>query len=249
MMRIAFIFTLLMLAAGAGSARGDTYHDKLDPSAGGGITGVIAPSKGLQTVVAVDAFAFKCYQASVDPQTGKFELRGLPPGEYDLMIKTVGKVYEGVTLETDPEHSPAAREMRKVIEEVGKTWFTTEDYFNKKRIARFTFNGETARMFTIQTRDRHVVTPGAEKINANIRRFDVVEMVKTGTVWQLRDKRYLLRQEVPYGSADIEIEHVHSPKLSLILVGSSLRELGTIDLDKLPRSPAGRYASLDHVVK
>ena len=44
----------------------------------------------------------KAYQGTLDKDTGQFTFRGLPAGEYDLLIKVVGHVYEGLTLELEP---------------------------------------------------------------------------------------------------------------------------------------------------
>ena len=79
MIRLLLVSILLLAAA---AAFADTYHNDLDPSQKGGLTGVIDPPSGLQTVVAVEPFDLKAYQAQVDA-SGRFTLQGLPPGEYD----------------------------------------------------------------------------------------------------------------------------------------------------------------------
>lgn len=246
----------------------DTYHTPLDPRKPGGITGQITPSIDLQRVIAVEPIAMKAYQGNLDKETGQFTFRGLPAGEYDLLIKVVGRVYEGLTLELDPppavdepvqteaptsQPSPAKRpatqprltrrKLDTLLDEVGKSFYATEDYFNIKHIVRLTGRDDRARMFVVQTRTRKVVDPGANLIRARIRRFDLVDLVKTRTIWQVVTSRHLLRQEVPYGSRDTRIQTTYSPKLGRILVGDKMKDLGKIDLKTLPKERRVRYAT------
>ena len=237
----------LMILAGAGLLRGDTYHTPLKPSLPGGIVGIVSPAKGLQTAVAFEPFVAKAYQGLVDENTGQFEFRGLPPGEYDLLIKSVGNLYEGLTLELGRGHKSNLEELDKLSEEIGGIFFKTEDYFNVKRIIRLTGTAGRARMLVVQTRTLPVVEPSGKPIKAQIRRFDFVELLKTRKVWQILTSRHLLRQEVPYESKDIEIKLIYSPKLGGILVGRRVKNLGTIDLKKLPKLESKQYATADYV--
>jgi len=239
--------TVACLSTAAGLLRGDTYHTPLKPSLPGGIVGVISPAKGLQAVIAFEPYEAKAYQGLADENTGKFEFRGLPPGEYDLLIKCVGEVYEGLTLELKRGHKPSRKELDNLSEEIGSVFFKTEDYFNVKRIIRLTGTAGRARMLVVQTRTLSVVEPSGKPIKAQIRRFDFVELLKTRKVWQILKSRHLLRQEVPYESKDIEIKLTYSPKLAGILVGKRIKDLGTIELKKLPKLKAKRYASAEYV--
>jgi len=245
--RWLWAMTVACLSAVAGLLRGDTYHAPLKPSLLGGIVGVVSPAKGLQTVIAFEPYEAKAYQGLVDEDTGQFEFRGLPPGEYDLLIKSVADVYEGLTLELKPGHKPSRKELEKLSEEIGSIFFKTEDYFNVKRIIRLTGTGGRARMLVVQTRTLPVVKPSGKRIKAQIRRFDFVELLKTRKVWQILRSRHLLRQEVPYESKDIEIKLTYSPKLSGILVGRRVKNMGTIKLKKLPKLKSKRYASAEYV--
>ena len=227
-----------------------TYHTKPDPDATGGIVGSIlqdpkTPHK-LQAVIAVEPFEMKAYEGKVDAAAGTFRFRGLPPGEYDLLIKTVGHVYEGITLEEDPDQKPSPDELKEMCDGVAETWYTSEVYFNIKKIVRLTGDGERVRMLTVQTRTKHVVTPGGTPIKGHIRRIDLVAMVKTFKVWQLDTSRHILRQEVPDKSKDVKIKFTHSPALGGLLVGEKVKDVGAIDLKKLPKAPPKRYASAEY---
>ena len=227
--------------------RGDTYHTPLKPSLPGGIVGVVSPAKGLQTVIAFEPYEVKAYQALADEDTGRFEFLGLPPGEYDLLIKSVGEVYEGLTLELTRGQKPSRKELDQVCEEIGSTFFKTEDYFNIKRIIRLTGTGVRARLLVVQTRTLEVVEPSGRPIKAQIRRFDFVELLKTRKVWQILTSRHLLRQEVPYESKDIELKLTYSPKLGGILVGQRVKDLGNIRLKELPKLKCSPYASAEYM--
>jgi len=234
MRRMAFVMLLVMIAAAP--LRADTYHSKPDASQPGGVRGVVTPAKGLQEVIVVEPYELKCYQASVDASSGAFAVRGLPPGEYDLLIKTEGHVYEGLTLEHEPDQNPPFAALKKMLDEIATWYFDNEQYFDKKHIARATGEGDRARMFVMQTRTLHVVTPGGEKIEGHIRRFDFADLRKTGDAWQIVTNRHILRQEVPYDSNDIRVELHHAPDLGGLLVVTKVKDLGTIDLAKLSSS-------------
>lgn len=237
----AFLMLLVMAAA-----HGDTYHNKPDPAATGGLLGRIVSRERLQAVIVIEPFELKAYQANIDSGAGRFELKGLPVGEYDLLVKTIGHVYEGLTLEWDPDLSPTPVELSAICGGVMETFKTSEDYFNRKRIVRLTGDPERARLFVCQTRTKHVVAPSGAKIDAHIRRLDLVEMIRTRHTWQLVTTRHLLRQEVPLGSDDATVRFIASPRLGAILVGDRMTDVGTIDLSRLPRMPANRYASAEH---
>lgn len=248
-MRSTFVIPLLALLTVVGVSRADTYHDAPVAGATGGITGVVDPAAGLQTVVALESSEFKAYQASIDRGAGRFTFHGLPPGEYDLLIKCTGKVYEGVSLDADSDDSESAAPLdmsllKTQLDDVMKTFITTEDYFNIKHIVRFSATKTHARMFACQTRTKPVVDPAGNPVHAYVRRFDFVDMTKTNKLWQVAKTRHLLRQEIPFDSQDVKITFAYSPNLKWILVGKAVRDLGTLTLDKLPTaSPGEKFAS------
>ena len=242
------LFTVAVSAA-CFTTHADTYHTPPDPSMHGGITGVIEPAAKLQRVIAFEPYEQKAYQAKIELSSGRFTFHGLPPGEYDLFVKTVGHVYEGLTLELEPDAAPGRSVLDTIVQEVGREFFATEDYFNLKHIVRLTASEGPqlrARMFVVQTRTKAVVDPGGNPIRGHIRRFDFVDLVKTRDVWQITASQHLLRQEVPKGSADTNIELSYSPRLGGILVGETVRDVGTIDLKNLPEGPADQYGSAKH---
>jgi hypothetical protein len=221
----------------------------LDPAVSGGIKGVIQTADTLQRVIAFEPFEVKAYQGKLDKATGAFIFQGLPPGEYDLLIKTVGHVYEGISLTLMLEQPLPAAKLEDAADGVSRTFFDTEDYFNIKRIVRLTSDGQRAAMLVMQTRTRPVVEPSGETLEAYVRRFDFVDLVKTNKVWQIVTSRHLLRQEVPYGSDDAQVRTHYSPKLGGMLVGKAVKDLGEVDLERLPAGDDDRYVSRDYEAK
>ncbi len=219
----------------------DIGYSRPDPEARGGIEGSVITDRPLQAVLAFEAYELKVYRGAVDPLRGTYRFRGLPPGEYDLVIKTVGQVHEGITLEAPLGEPLDRRALDEACDHVADTFFTTEPYFNRKQIVRLAADGSAARMFVIQTRTKQVVDPAGLPIDAHIRRFDVVDLVKTNQVWQITTSRHLMRQEVVRSSGDLKVRHLYSPALGGVLVGDQVKDLGPIDLKKLPKPPKDQY--------
>ena len=216
----------------------------------GSITGTITPAKGFQGIVAVESFDYKNYPGTIDAATGKFTIPELPPGDYDLLIKTFGHLYEGIRLETDPDAQPlTGKPLTGIRDQIEKYFFPTEDYFNVKKIVRLTGTADRARMFVVQTRNKPVLDGNGDPVLANVRRFDLVEMVRTDKVWQIAFAKFLYREYVPYGTGDARIELKYSPGLSGFLIGTQARDIGTITLTKLPPGPVGKYVSGDYTAK
>ena len=238
--------TVLVLSLAASRADADLYTPP-DPGATGGITGTVAPAAAkVQLVIAIEPYALEVYRADYDDRSRRFTFRGLPPGEYDLLIKTVGHLYEGLTLEIDEGDPVTGDALEALCREARGFIFETEDYFDRKRIVRFAGTATHARALVVQTRTLHVVDPGGTKIDAWIRRVDLVDLVKTRKVWQIPTSRHLLRQEVPYRAKDARIEFTHSPKLAGLLVGERVVDLGIVALNRLPRTPRGRYPTASY---
>lgn len=245
----AGLLLAMLLLAPASAFAADTIYDPPTASPGG-IKGVLSGVANVQSVIVVEPIESKAYKARLGPN-GSFECPGLPPGEYDLLILSPGRVHEGLTLEPpsddasgEPPPAPTESELRTICDGCAKTFFASEPFFNAKRIVRLTGSGDRARMFTMMDRTNAVVDPAGNKINASIRRYDLWDLVKTGQHWQIKSNRHLARYEVPHGSPDEKVAFAHSPRLGGILVGQSIKDLGSIDLTKGKLPPSGRaYAS------
>ena len=244
-MLIALLLAIPVLrSAHPGSTR------RLQPK--GGIKGVIQPAEGLEAVLVVDTSAFKVYVTQLNAKTGAFELNGLPPGEYDLLIKSTGHIYEGLALDetadTENPDAPAApgvpgatpAQLDALTKGVAKAFMPTEDFFNRKDMVRLTGSADHARLFAVQTRTNPVLDPNGDPIKGWVRRIDLVEFAKTGSLWQLKTSKGLLRQVVPDGSKDqtLSLSYNYSPAAGGLLVGESIKDAGRIDLTKLPPGTA-----------
>ena len=240
---LPYSWAVVMIGLFYTSAPAELTYTPADAAAGGGMMGAIRTTRDIQMILAFEPFELKVYKASVDRGSGRFALRGLPPGEYDLVIKTVGHVYEGLSLRDDEKMSLEGARLQAACDEVSPFIFKAEDYFNRKQVVRIAVSEGRARALVVQTRTRPVVDPGGIPIAAHIRRFDFVELVKTRRVWQITTSRHLLRQEVAYRSKDAKLAFGHSPKLSRIGIGETIRDLGVIDLKRLIVSRPGRYGT------
>lgn len=246
-MRTSIAALLVCMVTSSAYGQADTYHTPLDADQPGGIVGTIVNAPGtLQRVIAVESFELKAYAANLEADTGRFELRGLPPGEYDLFIKSVGHVHEGLTLETGFGDEPAPDELQEMIEGVGETLYPSERYFDVKHIVRLTGDGDFARALVAFIRTRPTQRPDHSWHHGHVRRFALVVMERTRDVWQIDTVRHLFRQEVPEGADDLELSYTHSAELGAVLVGERVHDLGEIDLDALEPIPASRYASDRH---
>lgn len=244
--RSGWVIALMLIVGGLATAVfADPYHTPLDDTQPGGIIGVIQPSQGLQTVIAIEPTEIKAYQAHLDATTGRFELRGLPAGEYDLFIKIKGRVFEGVTLQADPEQGSNVKDRQKLLDDTKTLIAESEDFFNLKRIIRIDGTPEQARVLVMHRRTLPTLDPAGNAIPATIRRFDFIDLIKNGRVWQIATDRHVLRQEVPYGDHDEKVDFIHSTALGAILIGEEVRDMGTIDLTAIPLTPAADYPSAD----
>ncbi|MAE61819.1 MAG: hypothetical protein CMJ49_10750 [Planctomycetaceae bacterium] len=245
---IRAVLLWVMVLAPASVLIAGTYHAKPKAKFTGGIKGVVVSAKPLQTVIVIEPFELKAYEAAIDKETGAFVLKGIPPGEYDILIKTVGHVYESVTLETDPEADPPKpKALTELVEQVAPNYWRLEDFFNVKRILRLTGNKKDVRFFTCQTRTNPTLNQNGDVIPAHIRRFDLVVMKKTNKVWQAKTARHLLRQEVPHKSKDVALKFHHIPTLGGHLIGDEPINLGKLILKKLKPEKRGRYVGARYV--
>jgi hypothetical protein len=92
----ACIPAMLTLAAAAGAAQG------------GEIAGTLRPASRVESVTAIDRAVDRRYPAVFDAGTGRYRVRNLPAGTYDLVLETkVGRI-EGVDLHVEAE-APATK--------------------------------------------------------------------------------------------------------------------------------------------
>ena len=220
------------------------FHD-LPPGGGGGITVAVSPIEQLEEAIVVEATEYKAYLAHIDKSGGRITVKGLPPGKYDLVLKFAGTCVEGLTLDVPGGFERLSKTDKKGIGHV--TWIT-DDYFNKKRIARLGGNAKVVKMLVEQVRDKKTHEPdGTVLADIQIRRLELTEMRKTGKIWTIKQTKWLFREERKMHAGGkvrpgVVLDFIYCPKLGGIRVGDEMEMLPGIDLAKLrDRLPSHFY--------
>lgn len=232
-MRYVTVLFALLLAVPASAAK---FHD-VPPGGGGGITIEVRPIERLEEAIVVEATEYKTYVAHIDKSSGRVTLKGIPPGKYDLILKFDGVCVEGVSLDVRGGFEELKGSDKKGIGHV--TWIS-DDYFNKKRIARVGGNAKIIKMLVEQVRDKKTHEPdGTVLTDIQIRRMELTEMRKTGKIWTIRITRHLFREERKMHDAKgqqrpgVVLDFIYCPKLGGIRVGDEMETVPGIDLAKL----------------
>jgi len=192
---------LLVLTAGAAllatlPAVSDMFHDRLDPTATGGITGrVVGEGLKLTEAVAVEQVAYKFYAGSVAGDTYSFS--GLPPGKYDLLLRTDEHVFEGLRLDVWGENEELPKQDKLAIK---KLIDISDDFYPNKKIVRAGGTKEQQKLLVEQTRTELTLNPDGSKQEGMLRRIDYTIVRKTRDVWQIAKVRHMLRENPPLGS-------------------------------------------------
>ena len=220
------------------------FHD-LPPGGGGGITVAVRPIEELEEAIVVEATEYKAYLAHIDKSSGHVTIKGIPPGKYDLVLKFAGVCVEGLTLDVVGGFRKLEKKEKKGIGHV--TWIT-DDYFNKKRIARLGGNGKTVKMLVEQVRDKKTHEPdGTVLTDIQIRRLELTEMRKTGKIWTIKQTKWLFREERKMHDADdnvrpgVVLDFIYCPRLGGIRVGDEVETLPPVDLAKLKDKLPGHF--------
>ena len=232
MQRYAFLLSLL-LTLPAFAAK---FHD-VPPGGGGGISLAVQPIERLEEAVVVEATEYKAYVAHIDKSNGRVTLTGLPPGKYDLILKFDSVCVEGVSLDVAGGFEPLQGSDKQGIGHV--TWIS-DDYFNKKRIARVGGNAKIIKMLVEQVRDKKTHEPdGTVLTDIQIRRMELTEMRKTGKIWTIKITRHLFREERKMHDGKgkprpgVVLDFIYCPRLGGIRVGDEMETVPGIDLAKL----------------
>jgi len=232
-MRTRLVLTLLSFFLAVPCLAGK-FHDDL-PGGGGGIAIAVSPIERLEEAIVVEPVEYKAYLAQIDKSSGRVTIKGIPPGKYDLVLKFDSTVVEGLTLDVPGGYEELEGSDKKGIGHV--TWIS-DDYFNKKRIARLGGNGKVVKMLVEQVRDKKTHEPdGTVLTDIQIRRMELTEMRKTGKIWTIKQTKWLFREErkMHDGSQTrpgVVLDFVYEPRLGGIRVGDEVETLPPFDLAK-----------------
>ncbi|MEI6655723.1 MAG: hypothetical protein WCP45_13230 [Verrucomicrobiota bacterium] len=191
-------------------------------------TGVIsAKVKGavLTHAIAVERDRTRVYLATLDDAGTGFRFTNLPVGRFDLVLVTKdNRVLEGLALGA----AAVLPEDRAKHLEDGVT--KADSFFNRRIRHRTALEGEVALVFVERLRDGKILRGSGEELNAGLRRLEIIELHEATDEWQMVRTRHLYREETPRQQGIAFFTHVHRPALGGLRIGTSPRDLGTLDL-------------------
>ena len=228
-MKFSPLFLLLLLVPCAFAA--DTVqriYTAPDPTATGGIRGSV--NAVITHAIAVNHDRLRVYRADMSDGGKTFVFSHLPTGKYDLVL--VGKehvVFEGLSL---GEEKPATELPPGSLDHL-KTRVAAQDaFFNRCRLQRVGFDGGNALVFVERTTDRQTLRQDGTKLNATIRRLEIMEIAQAADDWQVTTTRHLYREEQPPEGIDF-LKHAYLPEIGNLRVIDRVKDLGSILLPDL----------------
>ena len=220
---LVVVLLCLVTAAAMAKETGRLYSVGL-PSDEGGILGRLATGE-VRLAVAVDSSREKIFRAEVAPQ-GAFRFVHLPVGKFSLAIVTGdGALVEGIPLGDEAAFraldATRAANLRKRIAEA-------DSFFNRHTIHRAGLDGDRALVLVERIRDKLILKGSGEKLPANLRRLEVMELERATDDWELMASRHISREEEPQVAGMPFLTHRHEPSLGGIRVVDSALEIGTM---------------------
>jgi hypothetical protein len=194
-----------------------------DLAATGGIEGT-APMP-LTHALAIDHDRIRVYRAELCDEGKTFHFLHLPVGKYDVVLVADGAVFEGLSLgdpagDLDPT---SAQNLRARIS-------AADSFFNRFSIHRIGLNGDQALAFVERIRDRLTLQQSGDKLNANLRRFEIIELAKADDDWQMSTTRHIYREEEPVRANPAFMKHFFVSAIGNLRVVDSVKQLGTLTL-------------------
>ncbi|MEI6083409.1 MAG: hypothetical protein WCS70_03820 [Verrucomicrobiota bacterium] len=219
------VIAVLLFSASLALAQAGRIYTAPEPSATGGIVGIV-PVEGLTHVLAIDQERVKVFRGS--SSGGQFRLEHLPVGKYDVVLVTNGRgVYEGLRLGDEIQSMPTG--LRTNLE---KRIALADSFFNRYKVHRCGVDGERVLVLVERIRDRLILQQSGEKLDANLRRLEVIELEQATDDWQMIQSRHLYREGEPIEKSPPFLKHAFVAGLSSIRVVDSVKELGTVTLPK-----------------
>ena len=223
-MRAALL--ILLLAAFAPHAAADTVqriYTAPDPAASGGIRGSV--DVVVTHALAVDHQRVHVYRAEMSDGGKTFDFEHLPVGKYDLVLVTKdGALCEGLLLGDEPRGIPETS-MKNLQTRVA----AQDAFFNKSLVQRLGMDGDTAFILVERVRDKQTLTQAGNKLDASLRRIEVMEIEKASDDWQVTGTRHLYREEQPAGPTGF-LRHFYVPEFSGLRVIDVVKNLGSVKL-------------------
>ena len=196
-------------------------YTKPDPVATGGIEG--AASMPLTHALAIDHDRVRVYRADLSNGGKDFQFLHLPVGKYDLVLVAAEAVFEGLAL-GNPADSLDATSAKNLRTRIG----AADSFFNRFAIHRIGLSGDQALAFVERVRDRLTLRQSGEKLDANLRRFEIIDLAKADDDWQMSATRHIYREEEPGNPAFMQ--HFYVSAIGNLRVVDSVKQLGSLTL-------------------
>ncbi len=212
----------------AASAQTTVLYTKPAAGANGGISGKVDTE--LTHAIALNRDFTQCFRGDLSDGGKAFRISGLPTGKYDLICVTKsGQIFEGVEVGEDGSKLPADS-VKHSEARIAKA----DTFFPKAKIHRFGLieGGEKMMLFVERIRDTLILRQSGETLNSNLRRIEVVELIKAKDDWQMLNTRHIYREEAPVGPNMAFFTHKFVPELGNVRVIDSFKDIGSISLSK-----------------
>lgn len=199
----------------------------------GAITGKVQGAT-LTHALAVERDRKRVYQAELSDGGTGFRFGNLPVGRFDLVLVTRdNRVVEG--LELGPKPQVPATSQQNLDAGVAKA----DSFFNRHVVHRSGVSDGVALVFTERIRDETILRGSGERVNAYLRRLEIIELREASDDWQMVGTRHLYREETPLVKGIPFLKHQHLQTLGGLRVADRTRDLGVIDLtsSKTPSPP------------
>lgn len=220
-------FSALALALTA-SAQTTVLYTKPAAGANGGISGKVDAE--LTHAIALNRDYTQCFRGDLSDGGKSFRISGLPTGKYDVICVTKsGQIFEGVEVGEDGSKLPPDS-VKHAEARIKKA----DTFFPKVKIHRLGLieGGEKMMLFVERLRDTLILRQSGEKLDSNLRRIEVVELIKAKDDWQMLNTRHIYREEAPLVENMPFFTHKFVPELGNVRVIDTFKDLGSISLPK-----------------
>ena len=212
----------------AASGQTTVLYTKPVAGASGGLSGKVDAE--LTHAIALNRDYVQCFKGELSDGGKSFRISGLPTGKYDLICVTKsGIIFEGVELGEDGSKLPPDS-MKHAETRITKA----DTFFPKVKIHRLGLidGGEKMMLFVERTRDTFIFRQDGTQLKSNLRRIEVVELIKAKDDWQMLNTRHIYREEAPLVENMAFFSHKFAPELGNVRVIDSVKDLGSISLPK-----------------
>ncbi|HWB60739.1 MAG TPA: hypothetical protein VG733_14685 [Chthoniobacteraceae bacterium] len=225
-MKRALFFIIAFFSAISCEADPGRIYTAPDNNAQGGIDGS-APAE-LTHAIAINRDREHVYLAGLADGGHAFHFAHLPVGKYDLVLVTKnGAVYEGLALgdSTDSLSAVSAKHLQERIS-------LADSFFNRYTIHRTGIDGDRILAFVERIRDKTILKQSGEKLDANLRRLEIIELQQATDDWQMVTTRHIYREDEPISENPPFFKHFYFSALGNIRVVDTVKDLGALSLPK-----------------